>query len=51
MKKYILIIITVLSVPTHAQVETKHFKKGILQNEISEYKVPNKKIIKMPHLV
>ena len=48
MKKYILIIITVLSVPTHAQVETKHFKKGILQNEISEYKVPNKKIIKMP---
>lgn len=37
-----------LSVSALAQVETKHFPKGNMQNEISKYRVFNKKITKMP---
>lgn len=48
MKNFLLIIVSMLSVSALAQVETKHFPKGNMQNEISKYRVFNKKITKMP---
>jgi len=49
MKKFLLIIVSMLSVSALAQVETKHFPKGNMQNEISKYRVFNKKITKHLH--